>query len=201
MTKPTNRGSAPGRARPEDQRPGSFKPGHEKLGGRKRGTPNAITLDLKKAIIEAANRFGYDGNGKYGIVGYFMWVARYRQDIYVNGVLSRLLPLEDRDTPLYDPALYASEVVGNLMALEAKDPGGDMSAALCDIEDVNQSVRERIGITSKKGTEKQTEQDRVGFLMQLAVEDPKEFCKLYIAALRPPRRPRRPAPGCFRPHA
>ena len=200
MTKPTNRGSAPGRARPEDQRPGSFKPGHEKLGGRKRGTPNAITLDLKKAIIEAANRIGFDGNGKYGIVGFFMWVARYRQTIYVNGVLCRLLPLEDRDTPLYDPALYASEMVGNLMALEAEDPHGDMSVALCDIEDVNQSVRERIGLTGTNRAKKQTEQP-AGPLMQMAVEDPKAFCKLYIAALRPPRRPRRPAPGCFRPHA
>jgi hypothetical protein len=108
--------------------------------------------------------------------------------------------LEDRDTPLYDPALYASEVVGNLMALEAADPGGDMSAALCDIEDVNQSVRERIGLAGKNRAKKPTEQP-VGFLMQMAVEDPKAFCKLYIAALRPPRRPRRPAPGCFRPHA
>jgi hypothetical protein len=200
MTDPTNRGSAPGRARPEDQRPGSFKPGHEKLGGRKRGTPNAISLDLKKAIIEAADRVGFDGNGKYGTVGFFMSVARYRLKIYVNDVLSTLLPLEDRDTPLYDPALYASEVVGNLMVLEAEYPGGDMSAALCGIEDVNQSVRERIGLTGKNRAKKQTEQP-VGPLMQMAVEDPKAFCKLYFAALRPPRRPRRPAPGCFRPHA
>jgi hypothetical protein len=42
MKNPYKRGSAPDRARADYQRPGSFKSGHEKLGGRKRGTPNLI---------------------------------------------------------------------------------------------------------------------------------------------------------------
>ena len=52
------RGSAPGRARSEDQRPGSFKKGHKKRGGRQRGTPNKFTAEFKKDILEAAHRIG-----------------------------------------------------------------------------------------------------------------------------------------------
>ena len=52
------RGSAPGRARSEDQRPGSFKKGHKKLGGRQRGTPSKFTAEYKNHILEAASRVG-----------------------------------------------------------------------------------------------------------------------------------------------
>jgi hypothetical protein len=69
------RGSAPGRARSADQRPGSFKKGHKKLGGRKRGTPNKFSAEGKKHILEAAYRVGMDANGAQGLVGYFRWVA------------------------------------------------------------------------------------------------------------------------------
>ena len=75
MTDRKKRGSAPGRERAANQRPGSFKPGHKKQGGRKRGTPNALTADYKKAAMEAAYRVGEDGNGKDGLVGYLKWVA------------------------------------------------------------------------------------------------------------------------------
>jgi hypothetical protein len=44
------RGSAPGRARSEDQRPGSFKKSHKKRGGRQRGTPNKFSAEYKKDI-------------------------------------------------------------------------------------------------------------------------------------------------------
>jgi hypothetical protein len=74
MRDPLRRGSAPDRAREKHR--GSFKKGHKKLGGRKRGTPNLIAYDLRKALLEAAYRIGYDGNGKDGCVGYFVWVAR-----------------------------------------------------------------------------------------------------------------------------
>jgi hypothetical protein len=56
MTDPFGRGSAPDRARYPCERPGSFKPGHEKRGGRKKGTPNKISPDTKKALLEAAYR-------------------------------------------------------------------------------------------------------------------------------------------------
>ena len=35
-----------------------FKKGHKKVGGRKKGTPNHITTDLKQAIINALDRLG-----------------------------------------------------------------------------------------------------------------------------------------------
>jgi hypothetical protein len=64
----------PGRARDASERPGTFKPGHKKLGGRKKGTPNAISADYAGAVFEAAQLVGSDGMGKDGIVGYFMWL-------------------------------------------------------------------------------------------------------------------------------
>jgi hypothetical protein len=70
------RGSAPGRARSKDQRPGSFKRGHKKRGGRQRGTPNKFSAEYKKDIFEAAHRVGMDANGTQGLVGYLRWVAR-----------------------------------------------------------------------------------------------------------------------------
>ena len=94
MTNPLKRGSAPNRDHPDYERPGSFKPGHQKIGGRKRGTPNVLTADYKRAILEAAYQIGNDGNGRDGIVGYFAWVARYHPATFGIPLLISLLPLE-----------------------------------------------------------------------------------------------------------
>ena len=51
---PFTRGTSPGRARPSHR--GSFKMGHAKRGGRKKGTPNAISPRARKAIAAAAKR-------------------------------------------------------------------------------------------------------------------------------------------------
>jgi hypothetical protein len=51
---PFTRGTCPGRARPPHR--GSFKMGHEKHGGRKKGTPNAMSPRAQKAIAAAAKR-------------------------------------------------------------------------------------------------------------------------------------------------
>jgi hypothetical protein len=51
---PFTRGTSPGRARPPHR--GSFKMGHAKRGGRKKGTPNAISARARKAIWAAAKR-------------------------------------------------------------------------------------------------------------------------------------------------
>jgi len=48
---PFSRGTCPGRARPPHR--GSFKMGHAKRGGRKTGTPNAISPRARKAIAPA----------------------------------------------------------------------------------------------------------------------------------------------------
>jgi hypothetical protein len=71
MANPFTRGTAPGRTQLAHLRRGSFKPGHAKLGGRKRGTPNLVSPNYKRAIFEAAYRIGYDGNGKDDVIGYF----------------------------------------------------------------------------------------------------------------------------------
>ena len=51
---PFTRGTCPGRARPRHR--ASFTPGHAKHGGRKEGTPNAISARARKAIAAAAKR-------------------------------------------------------------------------------------------------------------------------------------------------
>src|SRR5436309_4332638 len=51
---PFSRGTSPGRARPPHR--GSFKMGHAKRGGRKKGTPNAVSARARKAIAAAAKR-------------------------------------------------------------------------------------------------------------------------------------------------
>jgi hypothetical protein len=93
------RGSAPGRARSEDQRPGSFKKGHKKRGGRQRGTPNKFTAEYKRDILEAAHRIGEDANGTLGIVGYLRWVARRYPRIF-RGMLGSVLELQELEIGL-----------------------------------------------------------------------------------------------------
>lgn len=182
MTNRLKRGSAPDRAQPDYARPGSFKSGHEKLGGRKRGTPNLLSRDYKKAILEAAYRIGQDGNGKDGVVGYFLWVGERHPRIFYTVLFTRILPLEDAESDL------------------PEEPRRTM-------EELNQSFRDYIGLTGRNQTKRETVQGEsqspwgwtgqpfpVGGLMQRAVENPKSFCTLFVAAfLQPPTNPRRPA--------
>ena len=165
MTNPKNRGTAPGRAQPKYLRPGSFKSGHKKLGGRKRGTPNAFSADYKNGILEAAYRIGNDGNGKNGIVGYFQWVARCHAPSFML-MLGAFLPWE-----------YLQ---------------GDAAEGPCPtIDEINEEIRDCTGLANKpkpKSPWAWTGQDfPVGPLMECAVGDPNGFCKLMIAAfIRPP---------------
>jgi hypothetical protein len=181
MTNRFMRGSAPNRAQPDYARPGSFKPGHKKLGGRKRGTPNLISADYKKGILEAAYRIGQDGNGKGGIVGYFLWVGERHPGIFYPELYVSLLALEDAES---DTPEQPRRTIGKL----------------------NKWRRDDIGLTGKNRTKRQTVQGEsqspwgwtgqpfpVGGLMQLAVENPKSFCTLVVAAfLQPPTKRRRP---------
>jgi hypothetical protein len=48
------------------ERNGAFRPGHKKIGGRKAGTPNAMTPEFKKMILDVAAQFGSDGQGDGG---------------------------------------------------------------------------------------------------------------------------------------
>ena len=172
MTNPFKKGSAPGRERPDDLRPGTFGKGHEKRGGRKRGTPNAFSRDYKRALFEAAYRIGYDGNGKNGVVGYFHWV-RVRHPLIFFGAL--MIPL---------------------MLKFAEEPASPQST----IDELNDQVRNSLRLARKDRMKRQTvhtelpwdwtgQEPPVGPLMHLAVADPKAFCTLITAAfLRPPTR-------------
>jgi hypothetical protein len=188
MTNPFTRGSAPDRAQSADRRSGSFKQGHDKRGGRRRGTPNLLSIDFKRAICEAAYRIGEDGNGKGGLVGYFTWVAVDHPQSYCI-LLPNILVLEnaESDTP-EEPSRTIEEA--NQKVRE---------------EEANQKVRDSMGLTGKyRATEQpvQVESEQpgawtgqpfpVGSLMHVAIEDPKTFCTLFAAAfLRPPTKRRR----------
>jgi len=159
------RRTAPGRQGSADHR---FKPGHDKLGGRKRGTPNKFSADYRKAILEAAFRIGMGGNGEDGLIGYFRWLARYHAPTFMM-MLARLLPWEYRQGETPVPA--------------ARTP-----------REINESIRLRYGLDKNRriapvepwsAWDWTGEGDPLGPLMQCAVEDPGAFCRLFIAAFLP----------------
>ncbi len=163
MSDPSKKGTSPGRARPESSRPRSFQNGHQKVGGRKPGTPNFFSADYKKTILEAAYRVGEDGNGKDGLVGYFTWVALYHPAAFAL-LLSSLLAFDDLESDVEDPSRRT--------------------------EEINSWVRDETGINAESAT------TGPGFfcnsLIQQAVNRPRDFAKLFVAAfLRPPAKRRR----------
>src|SRR5271167_3850259 len=94
------RGSSPGRNRNTAQRDFAdrahdFQAGHKKLGGRQKGTPNFFSADLKKALCEAADRIGYDVNGKGCCICYFVWVAMNHHRVLAGELLARMLHRDD----------------------------------------------------------------------------------------------------------
>jgi hypothetical protein len=86
-TKVVQNSAVPGRV----PNPGDFRDGHPKIGGRKKGTPNRFTSDIRDALIEAVNRVGRDGEGDEGMVGYLMASAMsQRQSILA--MLNKAMP-------------------------------------------------------------------------------------------------------------
>ena len=73
------------------------KPGTPKTGGRKRGTPNKWTGEMREAILEAAHLEG----GKEGLVGYLRSLAKDNPNAFAS-LLGKLLPPPARETS--DPA-------------------------------------------------------------------------------------------------
>jgi hypothetical protein len=207
MTDRFKRGSAPGRARSEDQRPGSFKKGRKKRGGRQRGTPNKFSAEYKNQILEAANRVGGDANGTQGIVGYFRWIAR-RHPRIMCGLLGSVLELQELEIGLPQKAPPSveefNEAVTAHIGLGSHDqtqpePAEPRSA----VPGSGRKDRTRRPVQpppkSKERTHKQTQRPDpdlpwawtgreapVGQLMHLAITDPKEFCALLQAALPRP---------------
>ena len=186
MANPFNRGSAPDRARDARTRPGSFKSGHAKLGGRKKGTPNLISIDHQKALFEAAYRVGNDGNGKDGVLGYLTWVATRDPTFFYLGIWARLSVLQQYDPPIRDESPRTAEEL-------------DQSARR--LIGLGETDRTRSSVPTKKtrpfewlrgGPNAQA--SLVQDLMSLAVEKPKIFCRMCCAAfLMPPKDCRRRA--------
>jgi hypothetical protein len=76
----------------QDKLPGSSRKGGRKYGGRKPGTSNKLTQELKDAVIEAAERVGSDEKGKDGLIGYLMRVGRMDSKAF-GSLLRAVLPL------------------------------------------------------------------------------------------------------------
>jgi hypothetical protein len=60
---------------------------------RQPGSPNAITRDLKRGIIDAAERHGSDGKGTDGLTGYLFHLAGKHPKAFA-GLLGKILPLQ-----------------------------------------------------------------------------------------------------------
>jgi hypothetical protein len=85
------RRKCPGRARDADQRSGDFKAGHPKRGGRQKGTRNLFSPDVKKALLEAPSRLGFDGSGQDGLSGYLARMAMEHPDAFGREILLPML--------------------------------------------------------------------------------------------------------------
>jgi hypothetical protein len=82
------------------RKPGTFKPGFDARRDasqipprRKAGTPNAITRDIKRGIVDAAEKYGSDGKGKDGLTGYLFHLAGKHPKAFA-GLLGKILPLQ-----------------------------------------------------------------------------------------------------------
>ena len=164
-----NRGSAPDRARDALDRPGSFKAGHAKLGGRKKGTPNAISPALKRALLKAAHRVGSDGNGKDGAVGYFGWLMTREPDVVFKDLLMRMLTLEQYQDALGQTIDERDEAVRPIDSRETTTTG--RSGA-------RKKPKRFDWLRGGPNAYDSLVQD----LMRLAVERPKAFGKMFGAA-------------------
>ena len=79
------------RERGRTVRPGRFEKGHPKVGGRKKGTPNAVTRDARQAILDGLSECG----GPEGLKGFVKKVAR--ENISTAAMLLRaVLPIDTK---------------------------------------------------------------------------------------------------------
>lgn len=69
------------------------------------GRKLVMTRAVREATIEAAERIGFDGNGKDGLVGYLMRMAYKRPDNF-DTMLMRMLPLSLPEGPGGAPQEY-----------------------------------------------------------------------------------------------
>ena len=68
----------------------NLKPGR----GRRWGSRNQIPIDLKRAIIAAAEAHGSDGNGTGQLKGYLYFLAARHPKAFAAHLLSKMIPLQ-----------------------------------------------------------------------------------------------------------
>jgi hypothetical protein len=201
MDAPFIGGRATDKALDAQERSGRFKKHHAKLGGRKAGTPNLLSPDYKKLLLEAAHRIGSDGDGKNGVVGYFQWVARYHPRVFAK-LLGRIVDLENNLGEMPDePCRTTEEFKGSYFTyveLSNTQPNaGPPNAAQADSRPsstVHMAGRRRAK-SSQRDWDWTGLDDETGEMMRLAVEKPKLFCKLLGQAfLSVPKNKRRTWP-------
>lgn len=74
-------------------KPRGFVKGRQKEGGREKGTKNKVTVQMKEAILMAAELEGSDRNGKGGLVGFMRKLSRRNVVVY-GRLLEKLLPYQ-----------------------------------------------------------------------------------------------------------
>jgi hypothetical protein len=66
---------------------------HPRYGGRKKGTPNKSTRNIRDAMTESAVKHGIDGKGTGGLTGFCQWLLANDLKAWTH-IFSRLVPLQ-----------------------------------------------------------------------------------------------------------
>jgi hypothetical protein len=66
--------------------------GLPKTGGRKAGTPNKFTGELREAILTAASLLGDELEGPKGTVGYLCWLGKTQPAVF-GSLLGKVVPV------------------------------------------------------------------------------------------------------------
>lgn len=74
-------------------KPRGFQKGRAKEGGREKGTKNKVTVQMKEAILMAAELEGSDRKGRGGLVGFMRKLSRRNVVVY-GRLLEKLLPYQ-----------------------------------------------------------------------------------------------------------
>lgn len=70
-----------------------FEKKREKTGGRKKGTPNKVTVILKDGIMTAMEELGQDLKGKDGVIGFLKRMAIRKPEQFMR-LVEKLLPYQ-----------------------------------------------------------------------------------------------------------
>jgi hypothetical protein len=152
-----------------------FKSRHQKLGGRKRGTPNKSNLSDQRAVLRAGHLVGFDLNGKDGLVGYFMWVALNHPRAFLT-LLAPIIDMQEGPQSLVaQPSPTTEQLLQEIEEFLGPDSEDDDKDAYEASPDVPWSWTGR-GFP-------------LGLLMHMAVLSPAAYCKI-VAAFLPAARGR-----------